>query len=95
VYSPLSDICGYLSPPSSEIIIINNPINTLHVKTKTNIIKSTIIYNLFTYKICSYTHYNNRLKSFNQIPLNFHRISQISYPNSQVVYQYISPNNHL
>jgi hypothetical protein len=30
--------------PSSDIKITNNPLNTLHDKTKTNIIKSTIIY---------------------------------------------------
>jgi hypothetical protein len=41
---PLSAVCVYVSPPSSDIKIINNQINTQHVKTKTNVIKSTIIY---------------------------------------------------
>jgi hypothetical protein len=33
-----------LLTPSSDIKIINNPINTQRVKAETNIIKSTIIY---------------------------------------------------
>jgi hypothetical protein len=42
LYSPLSDVWWYLSPLPVTLKIINNPINIRHVKTKTNIIKSTI-----------------------------------------------------
>jgi hypothetical protein len=58
------NICGFLLPPFSEIIIINNPINTQHVKTKTNIIKSTIIY----------------IKPINTYHLRFHNILLHSLP---------------
>jgi hypothetical protein len=37
-------------------------------------------YNLFTHTICNYTPYNNRLKSFNQIPLNLYKTSKIHIP---------------
>jgi hypothetical protein len=43
VLTPIGRLWIILTP-YSDIKIINNPINTQRVKTKTNIIKSTIIY---------------------------------------------------
>jgi hypothetical protein len=43
--------------PSSDIIIINNPLNTRHHKTKTSIIKSTITYiqSIYTHNLQLHT----------------------------------------